>query len=224
MGAQPLASFAISGAGRCDQSPVCRRVIEPLEVHQLMNHDVVPHPMWHRNEAPIEAHVSVAPAGSPPCPLIANTDTGHRQIVRVGQVPQPLRQFRLRLRPEFLSIVNGQAPARQELALSKDPFDMALRKGVRLSTRSAARNRHAKATVEFDTEQVSPRPPMTHEVDRRNRADSWRCERIGGNRRPRSHLAERKPQLHDDRIPDSNRGLDRPWYDSVIFITLVRGT
>jgi hypothetical protein len=224
MSAQPLASFAISGAGRRDQSPVRRRVIEPLEVHQLMNHDVVPHPMWHRDEAPIKAHVSVAPAGSPPGPLISDTDTDHGQTVRVGEVPQPLREFRLRVRPEFLSIVNGKAPARQARALSQDPFNMALRKGVRLSTRPAARNGHADATVEFDAEQVSSRPLMTHEIDRCDRADRRRCERIGGSRRPRSRLAERKPQLHDDSIPDSDGRLDRRRSVCVIFITLVRGT
>jgi hypothetical protein len=191
MSAQPLASLAISGAGRCNQPPVRRRVIEPPEVHQLMNHHVVSHPMWHRDEAPIEAHVSVTPTGSPPRPLIANADAGHRYSVRVRQLPQPVREFRLRLHPKSRSVVNGKAPARQDRALSKDPFNMAPRKSVRLSTRSAARNRHADATVEFDSEQVPSRPAMTHEVHRCDRADSGSRERIGGCRRPRSRLAER---------------------------------
>ena len=81
MSAQPLASFAIPGTGRADQTPVRRGVIEPLEVHQLVNDDVIAHPMWHGNEPPIEAHVPVTPARTPPRPLIANADAGDRQTV-----------------------------------------------------------------------------------------------------------------------------------------------
>jgi hypothetical protein len=203
MCAKPLASFAIPRACRRDQTPVGRRMIEPLEVHQLMDHHVVPHPRWHRDEAPVEADVAVAPAGSPSRPLVANADTRHRQAVRVSQFQQSPRQLGVRLHLKPLSIVNGQAPARQNGALPHDPFHVTLREGIGLSTRSAARNRDAEATVGFDAEQVSPGPAMPHEIDRRDRADEGRCESVDGSRYGCSRLAERKPQLHDDRIPDS---------------------
>ena len=81
MSAQPLASVAIPGTGRGDQTPVCRGVIEPLEVHQLMNDDVIAHPLWHGDQPPIEAHVPVTPARTPPRPLIADADAGYRETV-----------------------------------------------------------------------------------------------------------------------------------------------
>lgn len=62
MRAQPLASFAIPRTGRCDEPPVRRRVIEPFQMHQLVDHHVVAHPGRHRDEAPVEAHVTVATA------------------------------------------------------------------------------------------------------------------------------------------------------------------
>ena len=129
----------------------------------------------------------------------------------------------MRLRAESLSIVEGKAAARQHRPLTENPFDVALRKGVGLPARSAARNRDADTAIEFDAEQVSARSTMTHEVNRCNRGGGRRREGIVEDRRPRS-LAERKPQLHDDRIPDSARALDNPTGGSVISITLVRGT
>src|SRR5262245_26506366 len=104
MCAKPLASFAIPRACRRDQTPVSRRMIESLEVHQLMNYHVVPHPWWHRDEAPIEADVTVAPAGSPPRPLVANADARHRQAVLVSQFQQSPGELGVRLRQEPLSI------------------------------------------------------------------------------------------------------------------------
>ncbi len=62
MSAKPLASFTIPGTSCSDELPVRRRVIESLQVHQLVNHHVVAHPLRHRNEAPVEADVPVATA------------------------------------------------------------------------------------------------------------------------------------------------------------------
>jgi hypothetical protein len=222
--AQPLARVAIPGAGRCDQAPVGRGVIEPLEVHQLMNDDVIANPLWHGDEPPIEAHVPVTPARTPPRPLIADADARDRQTVCVSELPQPLRELRLRLRAKSPSVVGGKAAARQHRPLPQDPFDVALREGIGLPARSSARNRDADTAIVFDAEQVSARATMTHEVDWCNRAGGWRREGIVDHRRPRSGLAERKPQLHDDRIPDSPRALDNPSGADVISITLVRGT
>jgi hypothetical protein len=224
MGAKPLASFTVPGAGAGNQPPVGWRVIEPLEVHQLVNHHVILHPGRHGDEAPVEAHVPVAPTGSPSRPLITNADARHGQTVQISQLAQPLREVRVCLRPEPLSIVDGKATARQHRALPKNPVDMTLRKRVRRSTRPAAGNGYTHAAVEFDAQQVSSRPAMADEIDRCDRADRGWCGRIERSRRPRSRVPERKPQLHDDRIPDSQIGLDTPPASSVISITLVRGT
>ena len=224
MGAKPLASFAVPGTGCGNQPPVRWRVIEPLEVHQLVNHHVILHPGRHGDETPIEAHVPVAPTGSPSRPLITNADARHGQTVQISQLAQPLRKVSLCLRPEALSVVDGKANARQHRALPKNPVGMALRKRVRLSARPAAWNGHTDAAVEFDAQQVSSRPAMADEVDRYDRADRGWCERMDRSRRPRSRVPERKPQLHDNRIPDSQIGLDTPPATGVISITLVRGT
>ena len=171
VGAKPLASFAIPGTRGGNQPPVGARVIEPLEVHQLVNEHVVSHPLGHSDETPVQADVATLRAGSPPRPLIPNTDTRDRQAVQIGQLAQPIREVRACLRAEPLSIVDGQATVRQQRALPQHPVDVALRKRVRLSTRPAARNGHPDAAVEFDTEQVSPRAAVAHEVDRCDRAD-----------------------------------------------------
>lgn len=108
-------------------------MIETLEVHQFMNHHVVAHPVWHGDEAPIQADVPVTSAGSPPRPLIANADARDRQIMCVSQFSQPPGELCLRLRAESLPIVDGKAAARQRGSLPQDPLDVALREGIGLA-------------------------------------------------------------------------------------------
>ena len=94
MSAKPVTCFAIPGTRRRHQPPVRRRVIEPLEVHQLMNHHVVAHPFGHGDESPIEADMTVPPARTPSRPLIANADPRDAQAVLVGELAQPMRELR----------------------------------------------------------------------------------------------------------------------------------
>ena len=218
MSAKPLTCFAIPGTRRRHQAPICGRVIEPLEVHQLMNHHVVPHPFGHGDESPIEADVTVPPAGSPSCALISNADPRDAQAVFVGELVQPCRQLQFCLGAQSLTIVDGKAIARQPRALTLNPFKVASCEGIGFSPRAPARNGHAHTTIEFDSEQISARPTMAHEIDGGNRLGGCRCDRGVDAAR------KREPQLHDDRIPDSVTGLDRPRLPSVIFIALVRGT
>ena len=136
MGAEPLTCFAIPRARRRHEPPVRRRVIEPLEVHELMNDHVVAHPVGHGDEPPVEADVTVPPAGTPARALIADADARDAQAVLIGELPQPNRELRSRLRAEPLSIVEGETPVRQRRALTQHPVEMASREGIGLPPRA----------------------------------------------------------------------------------------
>jgi hypothetical protein len=95
---------------------------------------------------------------------------------------------------------------------------VAVQEGVRLPSRTTARNGDAYAAVVFDAKQIAACPAMAHEVDG---GDGFCVRRdVAGI----DDARKRKPQLHGDRIPDSHDALDRALPTSVIFIALVRGT
>src|SRR5207237_569954 len=83
-GSEPLACFGSSRAGRGHQLPEELRMVEPLQVHQLVNEHVLAHKIGHQHEAPIQADVSVRRAGSPAPSLIAYAHPRHAQAVDVG--------------------------------------------------------------------------------------------------------------------------------------------
>ena len=72
--AQPLARVSIVGARMGDQPPEMTGVIEPPQVHELVNQYVVAHAVGHQHESPIQADVSRRRARSPARPLIPYTD------------------------------------------------------------------------------------------------------------------------------------------------------
>ena len=192
-------------------------MIEPLQVHQLMNDHVVAYPVGHGDEPPVQAHVPVAPAGTPSCALIANAKPADDQPVTIGKLAQPDGQLAAGLRAKPLSFLDGEAPLRQHGALAQHPVEMPPREGVGFAARSPARNGHADTSVVLDAKEIPAGPAMANEIDRGDRFDGRRRELHIG------HARERKPELHGDRIPDSPGGLDTPAGTSVIFIALVRG-
>ena len=174
--AQPLPCLSKPRTRRRHQPPVRRGVIEPLEVHELMNHHVVAHPVGHGDEPPVQADMPVPAARTPARALIANTDLRHAQAVCRGELVQANGQLRSRPGSQPAAIVGGKAAPRQRRALPDDPLDVAPREGVGFPARAAARNRHAHAPVEFDAKQVAAGAAMAHEVDGCNRVIAGRCE------------------------------------------------
>lgn len=99
---------------------------------------------------------------------------------------------------------------RQHRTLPQNPFNVASCEGLGFPLRAPARNGDADAPVELDAKQIPACTAMTHEVDRCDRAVERRCDGIDEGRRPPFRLAERKTQLHDDRIPDRTGLLTGP--------------
>jgi hypothetical protein len=64
------------------------RVIEPTQMHQLVNQNVFADGLGHQDETPVEADVTGRRARSPARPLIPYADTRHLKAVTVGQAKQ----------------------------------------------------------------------------------------------------------------------------------------
>ena len=52
--AQPHASLLVVRTRGGDERPEFRRVIEAFQVHQLVDEDVIAHPVGHRHEPPVQ--------------------------------------------------------------------------------------------------------------------------------------------------------------------------
>ena len=200
-------------------------------MHELVNHHVIAHPLGHRDQPPVQADMSVAAARTPSRPLIANADPCHPQTVLLSKRLQARGQILVGLGLEPLSIVRGEPHLPQQGALALNPFDMMSREGIGFALRASARNGDAQAAVVLNAEQIAARATMADEVERGDGATGRWYAGHHGRRRCRFCRAERKPELHLDRIPDSSHGSCRPRYGldsarpvSVIFIALVRGT
>jgi len=221
---EPLASLPKSRAGGRHQAPVCRRMIEPFEMHELMNHHVLANPFGHGHQAPVEADMTVPSARTPSRALVPDADSRDAQPVLVGKGAQPARQCFAGLLAQLPPLFHGEPRPRQRGPLTQDPVNVPPREGIGFAFRPAARNGHAHAAVELDAQQIAAGAAMTHEIDRSDRARGGGGDVAGRDLCARSWLAEWKAELHGDSIPDCAIALDTPAPVDVIFITLVRGT
>ena len=201
-------------------------MIEPPQVHQLVDEHVIAHIRRHQDQTPVQGNVSVAPARSPSRALIADADTGDRQTLLGRDLMQPRGQFRARpltQRPPFLGPDRRRCQPRP---LPGDPVDVALHERVGVALRTAARDRDADAAVMLDAKQIPPRPAMANEIDgcdRSSRVGAIELPRVGaialtlvgamcltrvgarrlspvGARATLDHDCERQIELHTDRI------------------------
>lgn len=186
-------------------------MIEPLEVHELVNDDVVANPWRHHDQPPVQADVPVAAAGSPARPLISNADPPDGEAKLCGKLVQAGRQLDLGLRLPRPSVEGQGRLASQPLALPRDPLGMPPRERVGLAARAAARNRHADAPIVIDPQKVAPGAAVADEIDLCDSRFAYRCRGCdcGLARRCKRgcgcwcRIGERKTQLHDHRIPES---------------------
>jgi len=167
-------------------------MVEPPQVHELVDDDVVAHPGGHHDQSPVQTDMALTAAGSPPGTLIPDTDTADLQAMLRRQLVQPRRQLDFRRRPERRPRAGDDLTTAQPRALACHPVDVPPRERIGLAARSPARNRHAHAAVVVDAQEVAPGTAVAHEIDGCNRPLDRRCRR-----------AEWKAQLHVDRIPDS---------------------
>ena len=84
-----------------DKAPEVARVIEPPQMHQLVNQHVIAHRVGHQYKTPVETDVAGWRARSPTRPLIPYADARHCQTMMRGEAAQLLRQLAGRLPTEF---------------------------------------------------------------------------------------------------------------------------
>src|SRR5437867_12991577 len=77
-------------------------MIQPLQMHQLVDDHVVTDGVRHRDEPPIQADMAVARAGSPPPALIADADAGDREAMESGKLDHTGRKDASRPSAELL--------------------------------------------------------------------------------------------------------------------------
>jgi len=58
-----------------NELPVHARMVHAPQMHQLVNEHVIPYPRRHQNEPPIQADMTVTPAGTPTGTLIPDAHT-----------------------------------------------------------------------------------------------------------------------------------------------------
>jgi hypothetical protein len=88
--AEPPARVVIAGACVRHKAPEVARVIEPPQMHQLVDQDVLADGLGHQDETPVEADVTGRRARSPARPLIPYADARYLKAVMLGQ-PEQLR-------------------------------------------------------------------------------------------------------------------------------------
>ena len=73
---QPALGVAVIRTDSFNQPPEARRVILLLQMHQLVEQDVIAYRRRHLQQAVVECNPSRSRAGSPARPLVANAETG----------------------------------------------------------------------------------------------------------------------------------------------------
>jgi len=146
-------------------------VVELLQVHQLVDEDVVANPGRRLNQPPVQADVTAARARAPAPPLIPHADARNGELEAVGQLVQPKGKitFRLLAQGPFLALRRAGGRTRREAIghqaseLPVDPSALSLSECLRLAFRSAPRNRHAHGEVAVDPKHVPFRTWVANE-------------------------------------------------------------
>jgi hypothetical protein len=103
--AKPPSRLRVAGARLRNEAPEVARVIEPPQMHQLVNQNVFADGLGHQDETPVETDVTGRRARSPARPLIPYADTRHLKAVTVGQAKQLGGQIARGLPAQLLHIL-----------------------------------------------------------------------------------------------------------------------
>lgn len=166
--AQPLARVGVLGACVFDQAPEMARMIEPPQMHQLVNQHVVAHAVGHQYESPVEADVTRRGTGAPTRALIPYADARHTQAMVRGKPPQLIRQLEGRSAPQcsdrFRCVCEPARSGRVQLCLlTLNPGTLLLGEQLRVAARSPSRNGDTDASVGADTDDVTSSRRMADE-------------------------------------------------------------
>ena len=192
MAPQPGASLAIERARGGNQTPVLRRMVQPLEMYQFVDEDEVAHPFRHQHQPPVQADVAVAPARSPARPLIADRDVGDLQIQSCSKLAQARGELQPCPRLRSLHVFDGNPRSRKPRALSVDPGLMPDDERLRLAQRSPARNGHAHPAIMIHAQHIAASALVADEDGFDGGEGCRRRQRLGRRRT----LIEWKAELH----------------------------
>ena len=150
--AKPSARILIAGAGVRDEAPEVARVIEPPQMHQLMDQNVVADDIRHQHKTPVEADVTRRRAGSPPRSLIAYADARHLKTMMLasrsscaGSSRAACRRSSLRASGVYGRRCAGLSGDARPLALNPGPLLLGKELGV--AAGSPSRNGDTDASV-----------------------------------------------------------------------------
>ena len=170
--AQPLPRLVIIRTCMRDQTPEMARVIEPTQVHQLVNQHVVAHAVGHQYQTPVQADMTRWRARSPARPLVTYAHTRHLQPVMCSQLHQARRQIARGLPsqiPDGLwGIREAARRASKDLrALPLDPGTLLGGEQLRVAAGSPSRNGNADTSIGSYPDYVASSRGMAHEIHER---------------------------------------------------------
>ena len=170
--AQPAPRVLVVGARMCDKAPEVARMVEPPEMHQLVNQHIVADGVWHQYEPPVQTDVTGRRAGSPSRALIAYADARHLKSMMFGEPQQLGGQLACGLPPQLL---DGLGAVRRsmcgELAdmrpLTLDPGTLLLGEQLGVAAGSPSRNGDTDTSVRAHPDDITPGSRMADEIHER---------------------------------------------------------
>ena len=130
---QPVASRSVLRIGIGDEAPVRRRMVHPVQMHQFVDQNVIAHRCRHQHQSPVQADMTVTPAGTPPRSLIAHADACHGEPVLRCQFEQSCGQIAACLLSQQPLAFEGPKFALGTCSLSDDPVDVPLNERLGLA-------------------------------------------------------------------------------------------
>ena len=166
--AQPPARVLVAGAGFRNEAPEMARVIQPPQMHQLVNKDVLTHGLGHQYETPVQADVAGGRTRSPAGTLIPYADARHLKTVMLGQAEQVRGKFARGLAAQLFHSLGrvSETPRRAFLnlcPLALNPGALLLGKQLGVAAGSPPRNCDADTSVRPYANDISPGPRMADE-------------------------------------------------------------
>src|SRR5688500_2938296 len=170
--AQPQPRLVVVGTCMRNQTPEMARVIEPAQVHQLVNQHVIAHAVGHQYQAPVETDMARWRARSPSRPLVAYAHTRHLQAVICSQLHQARGQLAHGLPSQipdgFRGIREAARRASEYLrALPLEPGALLGGEQLRVTAGSPSRNGDTDTSIGSYPDYVASSPGMTNKIHER---------------------------------------------------------
>jgi hypothetical protein len=141
-------------------------MIEPAQMHQLVNHDVVGHFAGHQHQTPVQADPPARGTRSPAGPLIANAHSRLPKPVLFRELVEARWKFPFGARPEDFYLLRRQLRfgppvllGTPPLAIDPAPLFVGELLGMTLRSPTGHRDAHAAVLPHSEDVPASPRVP-----------------------------------------------------------------